>query len=190
MGTDKALLSYDGTRTQIERLACLLEALCPHVEISCRADQIDLWPALPGISLRADSYREIGPLGGILTALEAHPEHPLLVVACDLPLLDLATLEALVRGRRAACWATAFVGEDHEPEPLCALYEPRALTEFRDHLRETGRASPRDALRREGVSLISLAHAKALTNVNDSTAYHEALRHFTARPDESSPVPL
>ena len=47
------------------------------------------------------------------------------MLACDLPLLDAATLEHLLRARDPRRAATAYrSSHDGLPEPLCAIYEP------------------------------------------------------------------
>jgi molybdopterin-guanine dinucleotide biosynthesis protein A len=57
------------------------------------------------------------------------------VLACDLPFLDAATLDALIAGRDLERDATAFrSSHDGLPEPLCAIYEPRARAAIAAHL--------------------------------------------------------
>lgn len=70
----------------------------------------------------------IGPLGGILAALEASASAWNLIVACDLPAVERGVLERLLRRARAepsvdAVWPAA---PDGRPQPLCAAYAKRA----------------------------------------------------------------
>ena len=166
MGRDKALLSYAG-RPQLEVAFELLSAVCDQVRVSVRPDQVrdearSKFPLLP------DALGEIGPLGGILTALQAQPGCAWLVVACDLPFLDARTLQGLRQNRRRDRIATAYLStHDGLPEPLCSIYEP-AAREHLQHLLGQGIQCPRKALIRAGerVTLLPLPVQRALDNMN------------------------
>lgn len=106
MGRDKASLAYHG-RPQAAHILDLLSAFCIRSYVSCRADQAAL-EGLAGLPQLHDAHADMGPLAGILTAFEAHPEAAWLVVACDLPYLDRASLAALVAARDPSLAATAF----------------------------------------------------------------------------------
>lgn len=108
MGNDKALIAYHG-RPQAEFLFDLLRPRCEAVHLSCRPDQAQL-PGYVGLPCLVDAYADLGPLAGILTALEARPDAAWLVAACDLPYLDADAVAALVAGRDPAALATAFEG--------------------------------------------------------------------------------
>lgn len=108
MGDDKALIAYRG-RPQAEYLFDLLRPHCAAVHLSCRSDQAQL-PGYVGLPRLVDAYADLGPLAGILTALESRPGAAWLVAACDLPYLDAAAVAALVAGRDPAALATAFEG--------------------------------------------------------------------------------
>jgi molybdopterin-guanine dinucleotide biosynthesis protein A len=122
MGRDKAALELHG-RSQVDWAFDLLSRHCERVFVSVRPGQ-EGDPARSGHPTIVDRHTGVGPIAGIAAALAAHPEAAWLVVACDLPLLSDATLEALVaaRGREPV---TAFrSAHDGLPEPLCAIYEP------------------------------------------------------------------
>lgn len=124
MGTDKAAISYGGEE-EARRVFALLQEFCSEVFISCRAEQAEL-PGRRGLPQIHDTMIGKGPTGGILAALEARPDASWLVAACDLPGLDRTTLAALVEGRDPFKVGTAFRGYQDLPEPLCAIYEPKA----------------------------------------------------------------
>jgi GTP cyclohydrolase I len=126
MGRDKALLRVDG-QTLLERTADILGAFVTDVRVAVQ-------PGSPADAVRrrfpllADPAPDLGPAGGLLAALAADPAAAWLVVACDLPGLDRATIAALVAGRDPASGATAFrQAGGPDPEPLCAIYEPATL---------------------------------------------------------------
>ena len=145
MGTDKAALRFAGT-TLIERSWALLQPFVVDARVSVRADQAtdslrSLFPLLP------DAAGCRGPAAGLLSAHEVFPQAAWLVIACDMPLLDSAHLEALVAGRDpqrdATVWQAAGAAF---PEPLCAIYEPATLAAFRAHVAAGGKPSPSDWL--------------------------------------------
>ncbi len=118
MGHDKALIKYRG-RPQIEIAYDMAAILCKEVFVSCRSDQNYGLPTLH------DRIHEMGPLGGILSALMHDPAAAWLVLACDLPHLQLDLLQKLIASRNIFLPATAYAStSDGKPEPLCAIWEP------------------------------------------------------------------
>lgn len=124
LGTDKVVLEYSGA-TLLSRMIGLAGEHCANVHVSGRdtaAMEVDA-PWLP------DDVPGMGPIGGILTGLR-RIGGPLLVLACDLPLLDAGTIQRLLdaRARRPADAAmTTFL----QPatgyiEALVAVYEQAA----------------------------------------------------------------
>ena len=100
MQRDKAALEYAG-QTQLSRAIALLEPLVARTFVSVRADQLND-PQRAGHECIADALPDLGPIGGIHAALHAHAESAWLVLACDLPFLDTATLQQLIAGARSA----------------------------------------------------------------------------------------
>jgi len=173
MGRDKAALAYHG-KPQIRHSLELLEPLCARAFVSCRAEQT-ADPAFAGLAQIHDAFLGLGPMGGILSALQAHPGAAFLVIACDLPFLDAATLEALTRGRDPLRAAAAFTGpQDGLPEPLCAIYEPRAYARALQLLGQ-GVDCPRKFILNSSAVLLTAPDMRALRNVNDPGDYREAL---------------
>ena len=173
MGRDKAALQYHG-RNQLD-WAC--ERLAPYVDqvfVSVRADQADD-PVRAGRPQIADLQADIGPIAGIAAAQAAHPDTAWLVLACDLPFLDDATLKLLTTKRDPARSATAFrSAHDGLPEPLCAIYEPRSQTGILAAVR-SGKNCPRKFLIGADTLLLDAPVAAALDNINSSTEYLEAM---------------
>lgn len=73
-----------------------------------------------------------GPLAGILGAASACPEHSLLVLACDLPLVPVALLEILSETLAGGRYDWVVPRGPHGLEPTCAGYGPAALERLRD----------------------------------------------------------
>lgn len=178
MQRDKAALSYRQS-TQLEAAMALL---APHVSrafVSARADQADdpLRARYPRI---LDQHSDIGPLAGILAAQAEYPEVAWLVLACDLPYLDDATLQHLTRERRPERMATAFrSSSDGLPEPLCAIYEPASGPALLAHL-AAGKACPRKFLIRADAALLKLPNPSVLSNINTPDEYAATVRALSA----------
>ena len=124
--SDKAAVVVLRKQSQLSYLFALLAEILPEVFVSVRPEQgIDgLRAQYPQV---VDMAVGLGPTGGLLAAHTFDPEAAWLVVACDMPLLSRAVLQALLDGRNPQRGATAFVGSDGLPEPLCAIYEPATL---------------------------------------------------------------
>jgi molybdopterin-guanine dinucleotide biosynthesis protein A len=178
MRTDKALTPYHGVP---QALYCqdLLSTLCKRVFLSARKGQREE-SELRLIPRIFDSREGIGPLAGILSALEAFPEAAWMVLACDLPFMTSQTLEALVAAKDPSRFATAFINpQDSAPEPLCAIYEPKCREPLAERVAQ-GKHSPRDALLSMEALLIQPEDPNALRNVNTPEEYERAVAELRA----------
>ena len=121
MGTDKALLR-NGDESQVARAVRLLNGVCDNVFVSTRADQADE-PERARFAQITDRYDDMGPVAGILSAMDERPDDDWLVVACDLPNLSEETLSTLVAAHNSDASMVAFRSTHNDlPEPLCAIY--------------------------------------------------------------------
>jgi molybdenum cofactor guanylyltransferase len=168
MGRDKALLAYQSDRPQARVVWERLRALGLPSFISVRTGQrpgeafgdAPLLEDLPDLAGR-------GPVAGLLSAFAREPGSAWLVVACDQPALDDATLAALITARDPARVATAYRSPfDGLPEPLCAIYEPSARAHLLSWL-ERGHACPRKTLINADTLLLAPPNPDALDNVNE-----------------------
>lgn len=175
MKKDKALLEYHG-QPQIKTAFELLKPFCENVYLSIREDQKDKSPYLQFSQIIDHPlYKDIGPIGGIISALE-HKNSSWLVLACDLPFVKAKTIEYLIQKRNPKKLATAYKStHDGLPEPLCAIYEPEALTAMKAFL-QTGKNCPRKFLINHNVELIEQIDKIALDNINDPKEYEDALQ--------------
>jgi molybdopterin-guanine dinucleotide biosynthesis protein A len=169
MRTDKAALFYGG-RNQLERAMALLTPLVRRAYVSVRPDQSGD-PVRAPFPQIADAHEDLGPIAGLLAAQARHPEAAWLVLACDLPLLDGATLQHLVRSRAAERAATAYrSSHDGLPEPLCAIWEPRSAAPLAAYA-AAGRQCPRRFLLAADTHLIEEPNPAALDNINTPEEY-------------------
>ena len=165
MGKDKGLLDYHG-KPQREYASELLSGLCENVYFSARAEQ-----HIASENVITDRFVNMGPMGGILSAFLSNPEKAWLVVACDLPLLDLPTLQFLVSKRNPSKIATAYLDPNGQfPEPLIAIWEPKSYA-FLYHFLSLGYSCPRKVLINSDIELIRAMDSQALANANTPEDY-------------------
>jgi len=164
MGRDKALLVRDG-QSQLAHIAALLKGITERVFVSSRQDQQDD-PERSRFENIVDRYEGIGPIAGILSAMDAHPNADWLVVACDLPNIDEVTLSFLIANAKQEQPFTAFKSNhDGLPEPLCALYRCGSDAIIRRFV-EDGIVCPRKILMRSDALLLEQPNPVALDNIN------------------------
>lgn len=174
MGTDKGLIKYHGV-PQREHLYQLLSKVCERTFISLRAEQEAETPF--GFATIADEDRFRGPFNGILSAHTKYPAVAWLVLACDLPLIDVSSLEELIKERNAGKMATAFANEeDPLPEPLCAIWEPHALQTAITYLEAGNGTCPRKFLINNDTKLVFPKNKNVILNANSEEEYEEALK--------------
>jgi molybdopterin-guanine dinucleotide biosynthesis protein A len=155
----------------------LLKEICSEVFISCNAAQV---AAIAGqLPYLQDQFLNLGPTGGILTAMQANPNAAWLTVACDLPFLRAETLQYLVAQRDPTKMATAFYDPEGKfPEPLLTIWEPRSYPVLLQFL-SLGYSCPRKALINSDVKLLTIPNITELRNVNDPIAYDQTLQELS-----------
>jgi len=122
MGREKALLELDGVPMAM-RLANLLWPLVSQVTLVGPPQKFVDLP----LRVQADDQAELGPLGGIATALRVSRADWNLVIGCDLPFLSREWLTHLIqRAQKCAGDAVLPLNESGQAEPLCAMYRTRA----------------------------------------------------------------
>ena len=179
MGQDKALLTYHA-QSQIAHTAKMLLKRCSQVYLSCRADQQSSYRKYD-FPLVVDSYPDIGPLGGLLSAQRLFPEASWLVAACDLPFMDHSLLNDLTQKRNPFSFATAYRHpEGGKPEPLCAIYEPKSRVPL--ILRHAvGNNSLRSFLEDFPIHYLSVKNPCCLQNINTPDQRLQAFKSLNAR---------
>jgi molybdopterin-guanine dinucleotide biosynthesis protein MobB len=166
MGQDKALFHYHNGQTQLEYCYRILKDFCANAFISVRQDQ-----ALSGEYTRfnsiTDSFLDLGPLGGILSAMRAYPNSAFVVLAIDMPAVDSKVLARLLESRNPFRFATAFQSHAGDfPEPLCTIYEPKSYGRILSDL-PSGLSCPTSFLRKSRIQkLPQLSSANDLLNIN------------------------
>ena len=169
MKEEKALLKYQKHPQGIEAFH-LLSEVTDEVFLSSRQGQWDN-TALSHLPQIHDSFLDLGPMGGILSAMTQYPSRSWLVVACDLPFLDLDTLQNLIEKRDPQKLFTYYEShQDGLPEPLCAIYEDRSKRRLMEALGE-GIHCPRKVLLNSHSKGIKLLGDNTLENINHRQEY-------------------
>jgi molybdopterin-guanine dinucleotide biosynthesis protein A len=164
LGSDKALLVRDG-RSQLAYLVDLMADCVDEVFVSTRADQADDSERSQYQQI-VDRYTDMGPVAGILSALESHPDADWLVLACDLPNISSKTLQHLLEQRDGDQPFTAYISShDRLPEPLCAVYHAGCATIINQFV-DDGIHCPRKILMRSNTRLLEQLDPRSLDNVN------------------------
>lgn len=178
MGQDKAALDYHG-QPQLRHAFALVSTVVERCFVSVRPEQRGE-PTRAGLPQIVDTLDAIGPAAGILAAQCAYPDAAWLVVACDLPLLDEATLDTLVQAwreqpdRPAVAFTSRF---DGLPEPLCTLWAPASHAALQAVV-AGGRYCPRKALLALDSLLLPPRADDALDNINTPDERHRARRRL------------
>lgn len=168
MGQDKSQLIYH-EKPQREHLTHLLKPYCSVVFWSVNGAQEKELVASEQLRI-VDAFDIPSPLNGILSAFQYDSGAAWFVVACDMPLLTVDSLDALVKGRNPSKMATVFYDSDGRlPEPLLGIYEP-AFGPILQLAFADGVYSPRQLLQQNDIHLITAPDVRELLNVNDPKA--------------------
>ena len=172
MGKDKGQIDYHG-KPQRLFMADILNEICDETFLSVRSSKNEAATEYPFLE---DTFYDLGPFGAIASAFRHRPNAAWLVIACDLPLLDLETLDFLVKNRNPSAIATAFNSPVNEfPEPLISIWEPRSYPILLQFLAQ-GFSCPRKVLINSDVKLVDAPEGQKLMNVNRPEELVEAMK--------------
>ncbi len=132
MGTDKALIDYHG-RPILAHVIDLMRQLSDDViVVANRSDVYGPLVAPLGARVVPDYDPPSGPLGGLAAGLAAMTHDLAIVVACDMPLLNLDLLRYLIE--RAVDFDAVVPLTGDQFEPLHAVYRRTCLAEIQRRL--------------------------------------------------------
>lgn len=162
MGQDKSQIELTPGVRQIDVLLELAKSLSNEVYVS--TNEPDKIPS--GTPCLAD----VTPGGGPLAALEAFharfPGEAVLLLGCDLFLIDSETIVHLISQRDSNRSATAFANRiDGRAEPLCAIYETDSVAKAAGAIAE-GKFCARHFLEDLNPRLMELPNPVALDGAN------------------------
>ncbi len=138
MGSDKGLLKLEANtwaQTAIDKMS----GLNIPVKLSVNNDQYPAYSSVfPTDDLITDdqTLQLKGPLSGVLSCHLKFPADDLFILACDMPLMEIAVLKQLYVLYQQHPSYDAFVfTNDGEPEPLCGIYTAKGLASILSMLR-------------------------------------------------------
>lgn len=138
MGVDKGLIKLSAN-TWAGKAAATIAALPLPVVVSVNPGQYNSYSTIfPRAQLIPDheSLSIKGPLCGVLSVHLQDPSADLLVLACDMPLMDTSLLRELVQHYQNNRASDAWVFHSgSEWEPLCGIYAAKALATILQMLR-------------------------------------------------------
>lgn len=163
MGRPKDKINWHG-KEQRYHTADLLAPFCDEVFISSRQDQLENFNR--DYKVLPDTFLNMGPFGGLLSAFYFQQDKAWLVIACDLPLLDRNSIDFLIQSRNPEKMATAYESPyDGLPEPLITIWEPKSYPLLLQLL-STGKTSLRKTLIDSDAKILKAENPDFLMNVN------------------------
>lgn len=161
MGRDKKVIQYHGV-SQLDYLADLLQDHVDEIFISCHPDRM----ANTAHNILKDTFLDLGPYGGILSAFRFNPNVAWLSVPVDMPLVDAELITELIAQRDTSRIATCF----HDPatgfpEPLLTIWEPRAYPVLLQNLGQ-GISCLRKTLINSDAKVLTTTSPEKLRNAN------------------------
>lgn len=130
MGSDKGLLKLEAktwAQTAFDKLAELNFPIVISVNKKQLTDYTAVFAATELIS-DDPSLSIHGPLSGVLSVHLQHPAEDLLILACDMPLMETVLLKELLVQYNHYPAEDAFIfTNEGEPEPLCGIYKGKGL---------------------------------------------------------------
>jgi molybdopterin-guanine dinucleotide biosynthesis protein A len=186
-GSDKALVQFDGTPLLL-RMCELLQAATGSVRVVApRGRYTDL-----DISVIEDLWPDEGPLGGMITALQATATADRrckwnLIVSCDMPFLTDEWLNYM-NERAIASDAEVVVPQSaHGLEPLCACWRTSAAASLHAAF-DDGVRKVTEAMKRLRMEVLDETHWKRFDsaerifwNMNTPQDYETALQMWGTR---------
>jgi len=124
MGMDKGLLELGG-RKLVEIAVTTLTHVCSEIIISANSPVYQQF----GYPVVSDVHKDIGPMGGLYSALSASKTHLNIALSVDLPFVSKELLGYLL-GQAEGYEAVVPVSATGFYEPLCAVYDRSLLPAF------------------------------------------------------------
>lgn len=134
MGRDKATVVFRGLR-MVDLVAMAIRSALPNARISIVAANNDQLAEIGEVA-NAEGYLvdidpDIGPVGGLHTAVANSDADWIFVAACDMPLISAQFIAFLVAQIDGNCDVVLPIQPDGRPQPLAALYR---IDSVRDQL--------------------------------------------------------
>lgn len=171
MGDDKSQILLPNGKTSLQHIVDV--ASCAELPIILSGRDANAFAGY-GFPVIADLIEGAGPLGALHSAF-AQSAEPILLIACDLFLLDQATILHLVEEYKKAGNTTCYANRlDGKVEPLCAIYEPSCAEILAEQL-HAQQFCARKFLASLSPQILALPNPVALDNINTPYDREECL---------------
>jgi molybdopterin-guanine dinucleotide biosynthesis protein A len=144
MGRDKALVEWRGAPLIRHSVDAIRHVAAETVIVAASTDSY----SVAGATTVADAFPGEGPVGGICTGIQSLHASIFVVVACDMPAIQLALLRLLIDSLTETEEVEAVAVLDDATgmvQPLCAVYRSESLPKLLNFMAE-GRRSARAAI--------------------------------------------
>ena len=135
MGTDKGLVLLEGLPL-IERITRQISHLFANIFIVTNKPEEYSQFGYPMVS---DLVKDVGPLGGIYTALDYDTHDYTLILSCDMPFVSQGILLYLLKAAEKHQAVVPRMDKFSHPEPLRAVYRSDCQIEIYKYLQTGGR---------------------------------------------------
>lgn len=123
MGFDKQLLAFDGKRIVQNNIDLLKSRFDDIMVATSRPELYDLGQ----VRVISDIYRDVGPLGGIHSALSNARSDAVFVIACDMPFVSVDYIDYMISRMVGRKFAACVTECRHRLEVFHAFYCKSAL---------------------------------------------------------------
>ena len=121
-GNNKAFLKYKD-KTFIENIISQLDIFNKiYISVDSKEKYKDL-----NYELIEDEFKEIGPIGGIYSALKIVKEDYVFVIACDMPKIKKKLIEILINSIEPEDKCVVFKDDEGRVYPLGGIYSKKSL---------------------------------------------------------------
>ena len=159
MGTNKALVKLNG-QTLIKRLVEKVDDSIAKPIIITNTPEDFTFLKLPSFP---DVIKNIGPLGGIYTALKYCNTTHCLIIACDLPFLTKEIIKLLCE--QGPNYDVLAIDAGNSVEPLCAVYSKNCLPKIKKQI-DSGNFRVTDFYSSVKIRVISANHINQISHPN------------------------
>ena len=135
MGTDKGLINLKGVPL-VERIIRQISHIFPKIFIV--TNKIEQYSKF-GYPMVSDLLPDIGPLGGLYTALDYDTHDYTLLLSCDMPFVSQGMLLYLMGAVDTYDVVVPRLSKQNHPEPLRAIYSKRCFSIIEKYIEEGGR---------------------------------------------------
>jgi molybdopterin-guanine dinucleotide biosynthesis protein A len=173
-GRDKGMC-YLGDKPMIQYSIDTLQKLFKRIIISSNDKEY----AKLGYLTIEDQIKEIGPIGGIISAMEISETEDNMIISCDMPLLSDGLIQFIYENRGKSLAATPIF--DNFPEPLCSYFNKNALPKIKSFVSSGNYKMLKmleslDYKKIEIDDSLSFFDPNLFLNINDQEQYDKAIQ--------------